>query len=187
MSDEFFFTALPLVPTPAHTRLLRQVFTTETLAKGEPVLRAGQVCDRLYFVERGLLRHYLLHEGKEINTHFALPGTFATDYASLTSALPAPLTLEALVPTTLWTVRRADMLALYAQVPELEAVGRRLLLLLLAQQQQRLEILLRDSAAARCRYVQQHQPERRQAVPLRQLASYLGLSRETLSRVRGAR
>lgn len=132
------------------------------------------------------MRHYLLHEGKEINTQFALSGTFTTDFASLAGQQPTTLYLEALEASELWMLRRVDMLALYDQAAELQVVGRGLLEQVLAQQQVRLEILLRDTAADRYRHVQQQQPELLQAVSLRQLASYLGVSRETLSRVRGA-
>ncbi len=153
--------------------------------KGGQLLRPGQVCDCIYFVERGILRHYLLHEGKEINTHFAQAGHFTTDFSSLTGQQPAALTIEALAPSELLVLSRADMLALYDQAPALQAVGRGLLEQLLAQQQVRLELLLRDTAQGRYQFVQQQQPELLQAVSLRHLASYLGLSRETVSRVRG--
>lgn len=179
-----FQAALPVPLIPAHWQLLQAILLPMTLPKGGQVLRPGQTCDRIYFVRHGLLRYYLLHEGKEINTHFALPGTFTTDFASLVSQQPTTLYLEALKPTALWVLRRADMLGLYAQAAELQAVGRGLLEQLLAQQQVRLELLLRGTAAERYRSVQQRQPELLQAVSLRQLASYLGVSRETVSRVR---
>lgn len=179
-----FYNALPLLLAPEQWQLLQDVLLPMAVRKAGQVLHPGQTCDCIYFVRRGLLRHYLLHEGKEINTHFALPGTFTTDFVSLTSQQPTTLYLDALEPTELWALRRADMLALYDRAAELQAVGRGLLEQLLAQQQVRLELLLRDAAADRYRYVQQHQPALLQAVSLRQLASYLGVSRETLSRVR---
>lgn len=185
MPMDSFQAALPLLLTPAHWQLLQAVLLPILLPKGQPVLCPGQRCDAIYFVRNGLLRHYLLHEGKEINTHFALPGTFTTDFASLAGQQPSTLYLEALEPTALWVLRRADMLGLYERAAELQAVGRGLMEQLLAQQQVRLELLLRGTAAERYRYAQQQQPELVQAVSLRQLASYLGVSRETLSRVRG--
>jgi CRP-like cAMP-binding protein len=180
-----FQAALPVPLIPAHWHLLQAVLLPLVLPKGQHVLCPSQCCEAIYFVRNGLLRHYLLHEGKEINTHFALPGTFTTDFASLVSQQPSTLYLEALEPTALWVLRRADMLGLYGQAAELQAVGRGLLEQLLAQQQVRLELLLRGTAAERYRYVQHQQPDLVQAVSLRQLASYLGVSRETLSRVRG--
>ncbi|WP_310395607.1 Crp/Fnr family transcriptional regulator [Hymenobacter sp.] len=179
-----FRAALPVPLTPAHWQLLRAILLPVAFSKGGQVLRPGQRCDRIYFIRHGLLRHYLLHEGKEINTHFALPGTFTTDFASLASQQPTTLYLEAMEPTALWVLRRADMLGLYERAAELQAIGRGLMEQLLAQQQVRLELLLRGSAAERYRYVQLRQPELLRAVPLRQLASYLGVSRETVSRVR---
>ena len=179
-----FQAALPTLLSPANWQLLQAALVPLAVPKGGQVLRPGQPGDRIYFVEHGLLRHYLLHEGQEINTHFALPGTFTTDFASLASQQPSTLYVEALQPTKLWVLRRADMLALYEQAAELQVVGRGLLEQLLAQQQERLELLLRDSAAERYRYVQQRHPALLRAVSLRQLASYLGVSRETLSRVR---
>jgi CRP-like cAMP-binding protein len=180
-----FQDALRFPLSPAHGQLLEGILLPVTLAKGEQVLRPGQRGDAVYFVRHGLLRHYLLLDGREINTHFALPGTFTADFASLASHQPTALSIEALEASSLWVLRRADMLALYERAVELQAVGRELLEQLLAQQQLRVELLLRTSAAERYHYVQQRQPELLQAVSLRQLASYLGVSRETLSRVRG--
>ncbi|MBO2010946.1 Crp/Fnr family transcriptional regulator [Hymenobacter negativus] len=181
-----FQAALPVPLLATHWQLLQAILLPITLPKGGQVLRPGQQCDRIYFIRHGLLRHYLLDEGREINTHFALPGTFTTDFASLAGSKPSMLYLEAMKPTVLWVLSRGDMLGLYERATELQAVGRGLMEQLLAQQQVRLELLLRGTAAERYHHVQQQQPELLQAVSLRQLASYLGVSRETLSRVRGA-
>lgn len=122
-----FQAAFPFSLAPTQWQRLQSVLQPRDVAKGEDVLRPGQLCDRVYFVERGLLRHYVLHDGKEINTHFALAGTFTTDFASLTGQLPTNTYIEALERTELLVLPRADMLALYAQAPELEAAGRALL------------------------------------------------------------
>jgi len=152
--------------------------------KGEVLQAPAQVCRDIYFVESGLLRQFLLKDGQEMNVAFGLPGDFITEYHSLTTQQPARHFIQVLEPGRLLVLPRSGLLGLYEAEPAFQALGRALLEKLAATQELRIEALACLTAVERYACLLRQRPELLQRVPLQQLASYLGVARETLSRVR---
>ncbi len=139
----------------------------------------------IYFVESGYLKCCLYNkDGKEINLQFALENTFITNLKSLRTGAPSEYTILAGEPSTLWTFDKEDLLRLYGLSPEIESFGRRLLESLLIAQEEHGNLFKLHTPLERYHYLVQHQPELIQRVSLSQLSSYLGIARETLSRIR---
>lgn len=178
-------TVLKLHPlTEEELAQLAAIRAERTYAKGEHLLYAGDVCRGLFFVESGAVGLYGLRDGKEVFQDFFLPGTFATDITSLAGQSPATLFLRALEPTTVAYIRRDDLLELYAKSEGFQHFGRKVLEGLLVARTN--HSVRQTTLSARERYddLTARQPELLERIPLQYLATYLGMTRETLSRAR---
>ncbi|HEX2606724.1 MAG TPA: Crp/Fnr family transcriptional regulator [Flavisolibacter sp.] len=152
--------------------------------KGGIVHPEGQVCKKIFFVEQGLLRTYYNQEGKEINLRFTPEEHFTTLLSSLQKEQPSEYVVEAMEPTALWELDKRKLLSLYNRSPVITSFGRKLLEQLLEEEEahslqfkrytptERYQLLVRDHASLL------------QRISLTHLASYLAISRETLSRIR---
>ncbi|MGI4734131.1 MAG: Crp/Fnr family transcriptional regulator [Janthinobacterium lividum] len=154
------------------------------LQKGEAVLREGERCRRFFFVERGYLRTYFTKEGHTTNLRFALEGTFATNIKSFRNQTPSETTLEAGEASEVWILHLRRLLEQGNVPPQIARFVRRLYLDSLLASEAHSDMLRLSDASQRYHYLEAHHPELLQRIPLLQLASYLGLTRETLSRIR---
>jgi CRP-like cAMP-binding protein len=163
---------------------LFEIAEQRQLLKGEIFLRKGQVCKKIVFVEKGYLRTFVDKEGIDINTGFTFENNFATNLKSLRTSAPSDTTLQAGEPTKIYEFDKDKLLDLYKVSPEIESFGRRLLEQLLIEQDEHANLFKIYTPTERYHYLQQNHPEILQRVSLTHLASYLGIARETLSRVR---
>lgn len=152
--------------------------------KGTILLKEGQVCRSIYFIERGQLRTYYNKNGKDININFYFENNFATNLKSLVEETPSAFYIEAMEHTRTWKFDKEQIVRLYGQSKEIESFGRRLLEKLLVKQEEHSNIFKLYSPKERYNYVARHYPHLLQRVSLSQLSSYLGISRETISRIR---
>jgi CRP-like cAMP-binding protein len=160
-------------------------YRTIILEKNTVLLDPGKVCKHIFFIEKGLLRSFYIKDGEERNLQFSLEGSFATDLKSLRGEQPSELTIQAIEPTTVCQIAKTDLVDLYGQSHQIEAFGRSLLEKLLAQQEEYSSWFQLYSARERYELLQTQQPALLQRLSLTHLASFLGIRRETLSRVRG--
>ncbi len=154
------------------------------LPKGTQWLARGQICRQIAFIEKGLLRAWYMCQGKEITRTVDHEGEFCTAIASFVLQQPSEQAIEALVNTHLWCISYEDLNNLYKCFPKWQELGRKVFELLYINLEKRLITLL--STNARERYIQllQNEPELIQQVPLKHIASILGVKPETLSRIR---
>jgi len=152
--------------------------------KGQPLLKEGDTCRRIFFVDSGYLRTYHTQKGLEINTGLHFEGSFVTSLKSLLTGAPSASFIAAAEPALVYIFTKEKMMDLYAQSPPILDFGKKLLENIAMAQEEHLELFKLYSAEQRFRYIEQHQPEMLQRVPLSWLASYLGVARETLSRFR---
>jgi CRP-like cAMP-binding protein len=154
------------------------------VSKGHYLLRAGQRCNDLYFVDKGLLRGYYLDGDKEITNWLAIDGEFATSAYSFITRVPSVESIEALEQCELTQIPYDDLQRLYLDFPETERIGR----ILTENYYIKLEgrLLGAQFKTARERYDQLLETNAQlvQRAPLGYIASYLGISQETLSRIR---
>ncbi len=163
---------------------LLSIATGRKLAKGDNILKAGQICRSILFVESGLLRTYVNKEGTEINTHFTLEGFFCTNLKSLRSGTVSDSSIQAIETSLVYEFNKDLLLNLYQSSSEIESFGRKLLEQLLVEQEEHSNFFKIYTPTERYHYLQHHTPELLQRVSLSQLSSYLGIARETLSRIR---
>lgn len=157
---------------------------TRKVKKGQHLFQVGEPVDHLYFIHEGALRVYYLHDGREHTRSFAFEDRFYTNSYSFHTRTPSHYAVEALEDTLLSTFPRAAIEAAYDQHPCWERVGRcSAELNFIAKEQKEMEMRIYTPEERYRRLVEAGSPLVHR-VPLYHLASYLGITPETLSRIR---
>ena len=163
---------------------LFSAITIKQIKKHETILNQGIICRNIFFVEKGYLRIFTNKDGKEINTDFIFENNFTTNLKSLRLAIPSDTTFQAGELSTIYEFDKNILLELYKESPEIESFGRKLLEQLLIAQEEHTNLFKIFKPEERYKYLQTNNPEILQRVSLSQISSYLGVARETLSRIR---
>lgn len=171
--------------TPKELELCTTFFIPKKLRKKQFLLQEGDICKYNAFVEKGILRSYTVDEkGNEHIVQFALEGWWITDLASFLSASLSTYTIEALEDTELLLLTPSAREQLMKQVPMFERYQRILLQNAYIALQARIAASLTETAEEKYIKMVTVYPGIVQRVPQHMIASYLGLTPETLSRVR---
>ena len=154
------------------------------LKRKDYLLREGEVCDFVAFLNSGVIRHYHIKDGTEITCDITLPSSFITDFKSLTQNVPTKYNFQILKDANLSVIKKKDLFRLYEEHRNIESLGR-----IMAEQvaQRTIDIamsLSSDKPAERVEKLINQRPDLFQEVPQRYLANLLGLSPESLSRIR---
>ena len=155
------------------------------LKKKEFLLRAGTVCRFESFVLRGCLRQFYTDGGGQEHSGSFLPENWwGSDRQSLLSEQPALFSLQAVEPTVILRLERTALNRLYVQVPKFERFFRMLYLnAYIAQQNRIVEGLSLDTAQRYAVFLKRY-PGLANRLPVKHLASYLGITPEFLSLIR---
>ena len=177
----------PLVPGEAAVNRLHQGARHRVLSKGDHILRAGTIADEVFFVHTGLLRFYFNDpndEGQERTGQFFDDGIVVTDAESFLAQVPATQNFEALEASSIVVLPRAVLETGYEEDHAIERFGRLMLQEALIGSQRRASRLLTLQPEDRYRRFIETRPEIARRVPQYLVASYLGLTPESLSRIR---
>jgi CRP-like cAMP-binding protein len=157
--------------------------TRREVAKGELILEEGKVCRHLFFLETGLLRFFILKDGNEVTKYFTdVPYVF-TSQRSFTDQQPAKESIEALEAGVVWQMTYADAFGLLT-IQSWSTFIRLLIQEVQTYTEEILEALQTQTAEDRYWQLLDQQPALVQRVPLKHLASYLGIAPASLSRIR---
>lgn len=167
--------------------VLSAILKRYELPKGHILVRQHTVCNYLYFIESGLTRTYYYNDGKDITDWLSPEDTFACSIVSYISRKPDRRQIELLEPSILWALQYNEMEQLCAKYHEIETMIRRLISMGMIQLQQRFDDLHFATAMQRYQKLMSDHPSLIQRVPLGMIASYLGITQETLSRIRSQR
>lgn len=168
-------------------QILSGCMTELNVKKGEHLLKEGEVCRSVFFISSGFCKSVHNIDGKEINTAFYFENEFATNIASLVSETPSDCAITACEKVSLIKLDKKKLLEAYAKSHEIEAFGRKLLEMIVAKQEAHVNSFKLLSPRQRFHDLIASYPDFLQRVSLTQMASYLGISRETLSRIRAER
>lgn len=153
-------------------------------SKKEYLLKSGNYNHGIYFVISGAVGLFEQIDEKEIYQNFFLEREFANELKSLTAQTPSTKKLIALTDTTSFNLSRKKLLELYEKSFSFERLGRKLLEHILNGQNEISYVLQSLKPEERYKYLENKRPNLLNTIPLTYLASYLGLARETLSRIR---
>ena len=171
------------IPTIDMVRLF-EIADHRQIAKGEFILKDGQICSCITFVEKGHLRTSIHRDGSEINTNFTLEGNFTTNLRSLRHASQSEYSIQAGEQTTIFQFDKDRLIALYESSSEIESFARKILEQLMMDLEEHTNLFKVFSPRERYKYLQDNNPVLLQRISLSQLSSYLGMARETLGRIR---
>ena len=163
---------------------IQQHFKEEILLKRRFFHQAGEVCNRVAYIREGALRSYYKLDMTEFTRFVLMRGQFATALTSFVTQKPARENIQALTDCRLYTLDYETNEMLYAKYPKWQELGRKLIAYYHQKLEERVFRLLTQSAEERYRALTEEQPELLQEVPLQYIASILGVTRETLSRIR---
>jgi CRP-like cAMP-binding protein len=156
-----------------------------TLGKGAYFIRSGQQCRYIALVENGCLRTFHIDvEGHEVTTDFSGPGSFCSSYYSFYTSDPSFEFIEAVVDSELLLLSYDSLQKLYADSFGINVFGRRILEKACIERDLRLKKITHLSAIERYQWFNEHYSEICNVATLGSIASFLGMKRETLSRVR---
>lgn len=154
------------------------------LKKGDYFLKEGQNVNQIAFVEKGALRFFYLMDGKEINNHFFLDNDYAVSYLDFLKGTPSRYYIQAIEDCELYTFSSQALQIAYDSSKNWERFGRIIAESVYATATSRFESFLFLSAKERYLQMLNDYPSFIQRIPLYHLASYLGIERESLSRIR---
>jgi CRP-like cAMP-binding protein len=164
-------------------------FTRKTINKNALLLQPGRVSDEYLFVDSGLIRAFVHDvDGQEVTTSFYSSGQVAFEVSSFFNRTPSQEYLQALTDSTGWHITYEQLNALFHSRPEFREFGRSVLVRALTSLKARMLDQITEPAASRYEKLVQTNPEIVQHAPLKYVASYLGVTDTSLSRIRaGAR
>jgi CRP/FNR family transcriptional regulator len=154
------------------------------IQKGDYFLKAGQPVNEIGFIEKGALRLFYLSDGKEINNHFFLENDYAVSYLDFLKERSSRYYIQALTDSELITFSSRSLQLAYEKSKNWERFGRIIAESAYATAANRFESFLFLSAKERYLQMINDYPAFLQRIPLYHLSSYLGIERESLSRIR---
>ena len=180
---DYFGKMIPL--NKKEKELVGEKFKQHNFAKKQLALQEGKICDHFIFVVKGCLRLFKTDEkGNSHILQFATENYWILDLASFHKRTPSVLNIEALEETTVLRISHEDLLDLYVKAPKFDRIFRVLLENHFMQQQERIGQLFSSTAEERYLSFLEQYSFLFNRIPNRQIASYLGITPEFLSKIR---
>lgn len=159
-------------------------FKFKPVKKGDYLLKQGRQCNQLSFIQSGLVRVYTTIDDKEVTQWISTTGYFVTDLASFVFNTPARWNIQALTDCELYTIEKDDYNDLGNIVPEWHKLEKLFIAKCFVILEERVNSHLFMTAEERYQKLFELQPDLFNNVPLQYLASMLGMTPETMSRLR---
>jgi len=170
--------------SPSLKQALEERLSSVVFKKREVVLHPHQVCTKSYFIQEGILRLYYYKEEKEITEFFSGVGEWVNSPRSFMSRQPDIYYLDAVQETKAWTLHVEDLLYLFEHFPEMERYSRMDMGSIFIHLMDRLHSLRFSTAKDKYLHFLASYPDIHHHIPLGMAASYIGITQETLSRLR---
>lgn len=161
------------------------ISTEKTVSKGEILIREGQTVNKTFFVTQGSLRSFCVDkEGKEHTLQFAIRDWWISDFIAIYGNEPASLTVECISDSSVIEFNAQKLNEIYLQFPEFEPFQRKNLERHVVSLHKRILNQLQLTALERYNLFLEQYPNIEQHVPNYHIASYLGITQQSLSRIR---
>ena len=165
--------------------VISKYFQFQHLSKREVLLLPGTACDFLCLVQSGCLRSFVIDTGdREFNVQFGYESQWITDMPSYSCGTRSQVTIEAMEKSSIWTIRQDGMAQLLIEVPALREYFANVSIQAICALQARIVNSVTRTAKEHYRQMTHHQGDLLRKVPQYQIASYLGITPESLSRIR---
>jgi CRP-like cAMP-binding protein len=171
--------------TDAHAGAIVEYFKEKTLAKNEMLFSKGKMCREYYFLEEGFIRAYTFDlEGNDTTTAFFSPGQVVCELFSFFKRIPSEENFQALTDIKTWYITYEELQHVFHAMPEFREFGRAILVNAYAALKQRMLGMIQRTAEQRYADLLQKAPDIFQHASLKNIASYLGITDTSLSRIR---
>ena len=171
--------------SPGEFEKIQPMFVHCEAKRREFLLREGEICQANYFILKGSLRMFQINEmGQEMIRYFALENKFGTNLTSLIEGSPSIEFIQAVEPTAYFKISRENFFHLAETSPHVNKAYRNILENAYITSQKRIYKLQGMSALDRLKWLNQHYPGILTRIPSKMIASYLGISPFTLSRLK---
>jgi CRP/FNR family cyclic AMP-dependent transcriptional regulator len=172
--------------SPAHEKLVGECFKLKQAKRNEILVEKGSVAKHIYFVLKGCLRVFLIGDDGSERTRFLIfENNWGTAFPSFVLGKPSVAAIQSLEASELLMLSFADRQRLLAEVPGWETMYRIGLEHDYIASIQRIESLITMDSKTRYQVLMETQPEIIKRLPSKIVADYLGISQETLSRLKG--
>lgn len=169
------------------TEDLRSCLSSKSFGKGDLLLKNGQICKNLYFIDEGVTKIFFAKEDKEFIMRFFPEHTLFTVVDSLVTQTPSAYEVMALEKTTVTYITQADLEALCGKYHSIETAFRKLLSIATINLMKRVSEMLEENATERYNHFLKDNGLLLQRISLGDLANYLGITQVSLSRIRANR
>jgi len=156
----------------------------QSFNKGELVHDANKICTHSYFIQKGMLRTYFLKDGKEISEYFCCEHEWTNSPRSFMFRELDHYYIDAIEPTEVFTLHVTDLVYLFDNFPEMERYARLSMGSLFYHMIERITSMRFTTAKEKYQHFCQAYKDIHHRIPLGMVASYLGITQETLSRLR---
>lgn len=155
------------------------------IPKGHFLVRTGEVCRHLYLIRKGVIRAFIVDEAKEITTWISAENDIVSSIRGFNQQLPSKENVQAIEDCALVCGEYETLQHLYQNYPEMNVVARKILEIYYADAEERAFISRIPNAGRRYQHFLETKGNMANRIPLKYVASYLGMTLETLSRIRG--
>jgi len=170
--------------TPEEWSSFEEGLFVKNYSKGDILLREGETCDFVSFINKGSVRVYEIIDGIEVNRAFFSEGFFATEYKSFLSQQPSDEFLEVLEDSEVVWIRYDHLQEMYDRFKSFERLGRLLSEMLYVKMRDKIAVFRVNSPEERYQVMMRESPEYIDRIQHYHLASYLGITPQSLSRIR---
>lgn len=186
--DQLFLKFQEITPLTTNSfEAVRNLATVIKINKNQNLQPIGVVCRTIYFVQKGLARIYYYKEGVEITEYFAFENEMIVRAESLFTEKPSKKGIQALEDTSFIGISSAALFELFDLYPDLERLFRKLIESAYVETVNRIENIQFHTAEERYAQLITENPEMIRRIPLKHIASYLGITQVSLSRIRAIR
>ncbi len=160
-------------------------FTHKIIPKNQFLLTEGKISDEYLFLEKGYMRAFAHDlDGNEVSTNFCSSGQVVFEVSSFFNRTRSKENIQALTDCVGWYISYAQLNDLFHTLPEFREFGRSVLVKGFAELKTRMLAMITETAEERYEALLKTNPEIFQHAPLKQIASYLGITDTSLSRIR---
>lgn len=157
------------------------------IQKNQDLQPIGHTCKTIYFIKKGVARIYYFKDGIDITESFAFENNIIARVESLFTGKPSRKAIQVLEDSEIIAINANELFKLYDQVPEIERLFRKIFEAAYVDTINRIESIQFHTAEERYYALLEQAPDVIKRVPLKYISSYLGVTQQSLSRIRAAR
>jgi CRP-like cAMP-binding protein len=187
MNELFQFFARFSVLSDDAKKALEEITKEMVISKGKDLQPTGHTCKTIYFIKKGIARIYYFKDGVDITDSFALENDIIARVESLFTGKPSRKAIQILEDAEILAIDATRLFKLYDIYPEIERLFRKIFEAGYVETVNRIEGIQFHSAEERYNALIQEAPSIIQRVPLKYIASFLGITPVSLSRIRSQR